>query len=143
MNSRWLPGRAGSGALLATATTLLVWGTVFNGFRFGPVRFVLRALPHSDKLGHFALYGSMTLGAALLVRTRQQAIGAALAIIIVGVLDEFRQLFQGGRNFDIADVLANLGGISLGLLAALVVMRVAGHPTTAKSMNPNLGSTGS
>ena len=125
MNSRWLPGRAGSVALVATASTLLVWGTVFIGFRFGPVRFILRALPYGDKLGHFALYGSITLGAALLVRTRQQAIGAALAIIIVGILDEFRQLFQGGRNFDIADVLANLGGISLGLLTALILMRIA------------------
>lgn len=123
MHLRWLPGKAGSVALLATAGGLLVWGSVFNGFRFGPVRFILRALPYSDKLGHFALYGSITLAVAFLVRTRQQAIGAAVGLIVLGILDEFRQLFQGGRNFDIIDVVANLGGISLGLLAALVIMR--------------------
>lgn len=136
MNLRWLPGKSGSVALLATSASLLIWGSVLGGFRYGPVRAVLRAVPYSDKLGHFALYGGITLALAFLVRTRRQAIGAGVGVIALGIGDEIRQRFEGGRNFDIIDVLANLGGVSLGLLAALLLMRVA----KARGLSPLAGA---
>lgn len=124
MDVSWMPGRKWIAGAVAATTMLLIWGTAFNGRAFGPIRSILRALPYGDKVGHFGLYGTITLGLALLVRTRNQAIGAGLAVIALGIGDEFRQLTEPNRNFDIADVLANLGGVALGLLAALVVGRV-------------------
>ncbi len=125
MNASWLPGRKLVVAALVSTTMLLVWGTAFGGRSYGPVRAVLRALPYGDKVGHFSLYGAITLGLAMLVRTRNQAIGAGVAVIALGIGDEFRQLTEPNRNFSLGDVLANLGGVSLGLLAALLISRLA------------------
>jgi len=125
MNAPWLPNRTWTAAAVGTTTLLLIWGTAFNGYRFGPVRAVLRALPYGDKVGHFGLYGVITLGLALLVRTRTQAVGAGLAVLLLGIGDEFRQLLEPRRNFSITDVMANLGGVSLGLLGALLLSRFA------------------
>lgn len=124
MNVTWFPNRRATIALLIGTSLLLVWGTALNGRQFGPIRALLRALPHGDKVGHFGLYGTITLAAASLVRTRTQAIGAALAIILVGIGDEYRQLSEGGRNFSAGDVLANLAGVCTGLLVALAVSRI-------------------
>ncbi len=135
MNLRWLPGKSGSIALLIGAAMTLIWGTVLGGYAWEPIRPILRALPYGDKVGHFALYGAITLATALLVRTRQQAIGAAVAVILIGVGDEFRQLLEPRRNFSIGDVLANLGGISLGLLVALMIMRIVAT-SNSKHSNP-------
>lgn len=125
MNESWLPGRKVVVAALIATSMLLVWGTAFGGRSYGPVRALLRALPYGDKVGHFSLYGMITLGLALLVRTRNQAIGAGVGVIALGIGDEFRQLTEPNRNFSLGDVLANLGGVSLGLLAALCLSRLA------------------
>ena len=125
MDAPWMPNRRWTAAAVGVTTLLLIWGTAFNGYRFGPVRTVLRALPYGDKVGHFGLYGMITLGLAMLVKTRAQAAGAGLAVLLLGVGDEFRQLLEPRRNFSITDVVANLGGVSLGLLAALLLSRVA------------------
>ena len=130
MNASWLPGRKFVVTALVSTTMLLVWGTAFGGRSYGPVRAILRALPYGDKVGHFSLYGAMTLGLAMLVRTRNQAIGAGVAVIALGIGDEFRQLTEPNRNFSLGDVLANLGGVSLGLLAALVISRIAAAMAT-------------
>jgi len=125
MDAPWMPGRKLVMAAVVSTSLLLVWGTAFGGRSYGPVRAVLRALPYGDKVGHFSLYGAITLGLAMLVRTRNQAIGAGVAVIALGIGDEFRQLTEPNRNFSIGDVLANLGGVSLGLLAALIISRIA------------------
>ena len=125
MDASWMPGRKLVTAAVVSTSLLLVWGTAFGGRSYGPIRAVLRALPYGDKVGHFSLYGAITLGLAMLVRTRNQAIGAGVAVIALGIGDEFRQLTEPNRNFSIGDVLANLGGVSLGLLAALMISRIA------------------
>lgn len=125
MDASWMPGRKWVAGGVVATVMFLVWGTAFNGRSFGPIRAVLRALPYGDKVAHFGLYGIITLGLALLVRTRNQAIGAGIAVIGLGIGDEFRQLTEPNRNVDIADVLANLGGVALGLLIALVIGRIA------------------
>lgn len=110
---------------LIASSTLLVWGTAFNGRSFGPIRAVLVALPYGDKVGHLGLYGAIALALGLLVRTKAQVAGTGLAVILLGVADEFRQLTEGNRNFSAGDVLANLAGVCLGLLVAYTFRRVA------------------
>lgn len=109
---------------LLASSTLLVWGTAFNGRSFGPIRAVLVALPYGDKVGHLGLYGAIALALGLLVRTKAQVAGTGLAVILLGVADEFRQLTEGNRNFSAGDVLANLAGVCLGLLVAYTFRRV-------------------
>lgn len=116
-----LLSRTGS-ALFIAATALLVWGTAFNGRSFGPIRFLLRATPHGDKVGHFVLYGAIVFAVGLVVRRRTTAVLSAFVVLLVGIADEYRQLLVGGRNFDLDDILANAGGVCLGLLAALLVL---------------------
>ena len=132
MDAPWMPNRKRIIAAVVGTSLLLVWGTAFNGYRFGPVSAVLGAIPYGDKVGHFGLYGTITLGVLMLVRTRTQAIGAALSILLVGVGDEFRQLAEPNRNFSISDVLANLGGVALGLLAVLMLSRVLNRQAIAE-----------
>ena len=103
---------------LVASSTLLVWGTAFDGRSFGPIRALLVALPYGDKVGHLGLYGAIALALGLLVRTKAHVAGTGLAVILLGVGDEFRQLTEGNRNFSIGDVLANLAGVCLGLLVA-------------------------
>lgn len=133
MDAPWLPNRQRTIAVLVATSLLLLWGTAFDGYRFGPVRSVLRALPYGDKVGHFGLYGAITVGVLMLVRTRTQAITAALLVILVGIGDEFRQLTEPHRNFSISDVLANLGGVALGLLAVLLLSRVLNRRAISES----------
>jgi len=123
MDLRWLPNKPRSILVFVAASALLVWGSALGGRSWGPVRAVLRWLPYGDKVGHFGLYGAITFAAAMLVRTRLQAVAVGVGVIALGIADEFRQLLEPHRNFSISDVLANLGGVCLGLLAVLAVMR--------------------
>ena len=109
---------------LAAVSALLVWGTAFGGRSFGPIRAVLVALPYGDKVGHFGLYGAIAMALGLLVSRRSHMVAVGLAVIVIGLADEFRQLSEGNRNFSAADVLANLAGISVGLLVALAIRRM-------------------
>jgi len=123
MDLRWLPNKQLSIVAFIVASTTLVWGSALGGRSWGPVRAVLRWLPYGDKVGHFAIYGSITFAAAMMARTRLQAVAVGVGVITLGVADEFRQLLEPHRNFSISDVLANLGGVCAGLLAVLAVMR--------------------
>ncbi len=118
---------------LIASSTLLVWGTAFDGRSFGPIRAVLVALPHGDKVGHLGLYGAIALAAGLLVRTKVHVAATGLVVILLGVADEFRQLSEGNRNFSAGDVLANLAGICLGLLVASMLRRM----NAARETSPN------
>ena len=121
------------GSGLVVASTLLVWGTAFNGRSFGPVRVVLVALPHGDKVGHIGLYGAIAFTLGLLVRTKAQVAATGLVVIVVGVADEFRQLTEGNRNFSAGDVLANLAGVCLALLIAYAIRRTQASTKRSRS----------
>lgn len=131
IRDRWLV----VGGLLASSS-LLIWGTAFGGRSFGPVRALLVALPYGDKVGHLGLYGSIALALGLLVRNRADVAGAGLAVILLGVGDEFRQLTEGNRNFSAGDILANLAGVSIGLLVAFAWRRMQG--STADQLESEL-----
>lgn len=84
-----------SEALLAVIVTalfsLLVWTTVFGGAQFGPIRELLRSIPASDKVGHFAIYGSIAFFAALLVKQPSRIHVAAVVIGAISFAEEYRQ----------------------------------------------------
>ncbi|HUQ74878.1 MAG TPA: VanZ family protein [Burkholderiales bacterium] len=77
----------------------------------------------SDKLSHFAAYGTLMFWFAFLYRrTRTRALYAA-GFIAMGVAIEFLQGFTG-RHFEVADMFANTLGVLLGAGAALVLLRL-------------------
>lgn len=116
-----------SEALLASGVTallgLLVWFTVLDGWRSAPFRGLLRDLPQSDKIGHFAIYGSIALFAALLAKHPARIRMAAAAVMLVGIVDEFRQLGEFGRTYSLGDIVAN----GLGILAGVTVAKIILH----------------
>ena len=85
---------------------------------------VALVFPQADKVGHFILY--LVLG-ILLVRAWRATPGrsdrARLLALVVGIIyaasDEFHQRYVPGRTPDWAD----FGTDTLGLLAAMIIMR--------------------
>lgn len=73
----------------------------------------------SDKVQHFAAYAMLALWfAGIYPRSRYPLIAAGLLLFGIGI--ELAQALMGlGRQGDLLDVLANAGGIAMGLLAAL------------------------
>lgn len=76
-----------------------------------------RKVPFGDKLGHFFVFGSLTLMANLasrgsLIRFKFGSIyWGSLAVIIFVTLEELSQYFFAARTLDLFDYLANLIGI--------------------------------
>ena len=78
----------------------------------------------SDKLDHFAAFGSLAFVAVLGVGWHAwQRI--ALALLGYGVLIEFVQAFIPTRTAEALDVLADSVGITLGLAATRLILRLA------------------
>ena len=81
----------------------------------------MRALAHfgiSDKLLHFGAYAVLAFLPALHER-RLELVAAILAVIAMGALLEFAQLYSPGRSFEIADMVANAAGALCGLVLGL------------------------
>lgn len=86
-------------------------------------------VPVNDKLAHVAFFALVGLLAARACvdghgwRVRKTAAAVLLGALAWGVLDEFHQSFTPGRAVEAGDVAADVAGASLGLGAALVVLR--------------------
>lgn len=74
--------------------------------------------PHVDKVEHLLAYALLMLWFAQLRLTRQERSVTASALLALGVAIEFLQGWGGAREFSIADIVADLGGIALGWWAA-------------------------
>ena len=128
-------------ALLASTVAglsgFLVWATVFDGSRFGPIREVLRSVPMSDKIGHFVIYGSIAFFVALLAKRPQRIRVAAGAVMALGIADEIRQIGEAGRTYSLADLVANALGILAGVAVAKLIIRLRGldEPTDQNDRN--------
>jgi len=79
-------------------------------------------IPYGDKLGHFILYGllSVLTDIALnhkcwLVRNYRIPIGAII-VLVLAIAEEMTQLFLSTRTFDVLDILADMAGIYLFIL---------------------------
>jgi len=118
--------QAALAGIVAALFGLLVWFTAFDGWRIGPFRDLLRSVPLSDKIGHFAIYGSIAFFAALLARRPERIRVAAAAVMLVGIADEFRQLGEFGRTYSVEDVIANGLGVLAGVALAKLILRRRG-----------------
>jgi hypothetical protein len=112
----------------AVLFAILVLGIVL-AMDFGMIGLtrILRVIPLADKIGHFVLFGLLNL---LVVRATQQtrpswgkigtAAGCSLLLVAVTGLEEWSQLYIGGRTFSAMDFVASAAGIgAFGLVAAL------------------------
>jgi VanZ family protein len=97
---------------------------------------VLAAGPHHipapwDKAAHFAAYGLIT--ALLWLGTEGRApLAVPAAVIVLGGVDEVRQLFIPGRTGDVADFLTDV--LAAASFAALLFFR--GKRTCVESSQP-------
>lgn len=79
----------------------------------------IRHLPYGDKLGHFGLFGTLTLLFNLASRFKIfscfgfNCYWGTAAVSVFALFEEFSQIFIDSRTFDIQDLLANSVGISL------------------------------
>jgi VanZ family protein len=78
----------------------------------------LGQLQISDKLLHFVAYAVLAFLPTL--HERWPALAATLlGAVALGVLLEFAQRLSPGRNFEIADMVADACGVLCGLIVAL------------------------
>ncbi len=89
-----------------------------------PFGFVSR----TDLLGHFLLFGFMTIFLVLFVRTQAQIIALAVLTMIYSLGLEIAQGYVPNRVFDLADAAANLAGGIAGCLGALFILRTYMQP---------------
>ena len=113
---RWLPA--------------LAWMAVIFWLSSGPPPTIPGGIEIPDKVAHFAAYA--VLGGLLWWAAAPLGPAAAGALAIVGgalygASDELHQLFAPGRTADLVDWLADLGGLAIGVLIALVAGCVRGR----------------
>lgn len=90
----------------------------------------VRSLPFGDKIGHFCLMGMLSLVVNLALKARVLRVWklnyllGSLIVLAVVFVEEFSQIFIGGRTFDAADLAADALGIFIcGEIARLLVRR--------------------
>jgi len=111
---------------LAFVTTLICLADLGKGQRFyGWVAHI----PAGDKLAHVFLFGTLALlaNAAMDIATFQwgriSVLKGSLLVFIPTVLEEFSQLHFRSRSFDVLDLLADVIGVTLGGLIAVLLVR--------------------
>lgn len=75
-------------------------------------------LPNLDKVGHVAAYALLMLWFAQLRLSGEARVVSGGGLLLLGIALEFLQAWGGVREFSIADMIADLVGITLGWLAA-------------------------
>ncbi|NQZ22539.1 MAG: VanZ family protein [Colwellia sp.] len=102
-----------------------------NNIFFELVRFI----PYGDKLGHFILFGTLSLLTVIafnykyvLVYDYRLPIGAII-VFLLAIAEEMTQLFLSNRSFDMADISADIAGI-------FIFMLVFNKFRTAKACKP-------
>ncbi len=70
-------------------------------------------IEHSDKLGHFILYGIFTLLAFRAFRTKQVFLIICIGIVAYSGLMEIGQSFVPNRSMSFHDLIANSAGVIL------------------------------
>jgi len=77
-----------------------------------------------DKLFHVVAYGGLT-GIPMLALARRDRLIAAVAIVLLaGVAYEIGQGFVPGRSFGYDDLIANIGGVVLGVVLGAWIRRL-------------------
>ncbi|MFY8272773.1 VanZ family protein [Pseudoalteromonas sp. SSDWG2] len=79
---------------------------------------VVRRIPYGDKLGHFLLFGMMTVLASFALQARHTYLGTvklyfgAIAVFSFALVEEVSQAFVATRTFDLVDLTADVLGIA-------------------------------
>lgn len=75
----------------------------------------------NDKIGHFIAYGVLmiNIGLVTLPKMKSFRIGIIFAICY-GMLMEIGQYFVPGRTFSFYDMIANVSGVTLGILISIL-----------------------
>ncbi|SDJ82033.1 hypothetical protein SAMN04488540_1148 [Ferrimonas sediminum] len=116
MSSVWI--RKGIGLLGIGFFGFILWIIYLANSGGDSVFFdLVRHLPYGDKLGHFCLFGLLTLAANLGTGLRtvlfgRWYLGTTLVSLFV-LLEELSQILLPRRTFDLADLAADLAGIVL------------------------------
>lgn len=91
----------------------------------------VRSVPNGDKVGHFLLFGVLTLVVNLALKLRtlnlhyfRMYIGTILVSLFV-VLEELSQVFIPSRTFELEDLTADAIGIMLFTLATYAIAKCA------------------
>ncbi len=80
---------------------------------------LVASMPYGDKLGHFCLFGLLTLGSNVAFKFNTISLGkfniykGTFFVIIFVVLEELSQGFISSRSMDVVDLLADSVGISV------------------------------
>ncbi|MAD05285.1 MAG: trypsin [Pseudoalteromonas sp.] len=80
---------------------------------------LVAVIPYGDKLGHFCLFGLLTLFINLSFKFKTMAVGGRpiyLAVLIVStfvILEELSQYFVESRTLDFIDLIADFAGIAV------------------------------
>jgi len=78
----------------------------------------------NDKVGHFIAYGTLMLHLGLLtVDNRKHLMVSAVFAFVYGGLMEFGQWFVPGRSVSGLDLLANTGGVAIGIILTLILAK--------------------
>lgn len=77
-----------------------------------------------DKLGHLLAYGTLMFWFCVLYRPLRVRVFYAAGFIAMGIALEFVQGWLGYRSFEMADMVANTAGVTVGWAAALFLRAV-------------------
>jgi VanZ family protein len=93
---------------------LLGWGLVLSVFVLSLIPLEVDLGGGRDKIAHSLAYTSMSFWFAMLFRGRARQLAIAVAFAAMGVGVEFLQKLTDYRTFEVADMVANAIGASLG-----------------------------
>lgn len=77
----------------------------------------VRHLPFGDKAGHFLLYGMLAFLANLALDNKRvrvfsyRVLLGAVLVLIFAVAEEFTQIMLSTRDFELLDIICDLGGV--------------------------------
>lgn len=111
-------GSRSSGWMLAGWCLLIFILSSVPGNRYPQVRW-----EHADKLVHILLY--IPVGFFAVMYFRQRRLGVYLAWmfgVFYGFTDELHQLLVPRRSFSLGDILADAVGVTVGIVAYLLVL---------------------
>jgi hypothetical protein len=83
---------------------------------------LVHSIPFGDKLGHFILYGTLSLLTIIAFNYKYVSINGyripygAFIVLLLAIAEEVTQLFVSNRTFDTVDLLADISGIIIFML---------------------------
>lgn len=78
---------------------------------------LIASIPYGDKIGHFCLFGLLTLATNLALKYKSIAVSSVeiflgtILVLSFVVIEEFSQYFIPNRSFDLIDLSADFIGI--------------------------------